>query len=481
MLFNSFEFLLFFPLVWLIYWCLNLRLKNLFLLAASYFFYSFWDWRFLSLILISTVVDYHAGLKIDKADDKEYSKAIRQKKAWLTASVCTNLGILGFFKYCNFFIGSMEDLLSLTGVNIEMLRLNLILPVGISFYTFQTMSYTIDIYRKRMKATKNFLDFALYVAFFPQLVAGPIERAVNLLPRIQSKRVFKKQQMYEGIHLILWGLFKKVFVADNLAPYIDRVFENPDPSGWQVLFGGWAFAIQVYGDFSGYSDIARGCAKSLGIDLMVNFNHPYAAINPVERWKRWHISLSSWLRDYLYISLGGNRKGTIITYRNLLLTMLLGGLWHGAAWNFVLWGAWEGLLIVVHRVVKPALDKIQVVRNLVPEYARMLFKILLMFNLVSIGLIIFRGQSLSHIGTMLYSLLNLKNSYSGFTIDLFMPIFQFGILLFVFEKIQHAFTKDQWDMIIQVPNYYRCVFYSAMFYLTVFYGASAQSFIYFQF
>lgn len=475
MLFNSFEYMIFFPIVWVLYWNLSFRLQNSMLLIASYIFYAFWDWRFLSLLMISTFVDYVAGLKIENTNIE------KKRKMWLALSIFSNLGMLGFFKYFNFFVGSLEDLLSFTGLNVEMLRLHIILPVGISFYTFQTLSYSIDIYRKKMKATKNLLDLALYVAFFPQLVAGPIERAINLLPKISSKRTFNKSQFYEGLHLILWGLFKKVFVADNLAPYIDKVFANPSPTGWEVLFGGWAFAIQVYGDFSGYSDVARGCAKCLGIDLMVNFNHPYVAINPVERWKRWHISLSTWLRDYLYISMGGNRHGTLRTYRNLFATMLLGGLWHGAAWNFVLWGAWEGLLIVVHRLIHPIIEKISIFKKLIPNYIGMIAKIILMFHLVSMGLIIFRGHSLTHIIDMMSTLFFIDGVYGAFSLALFAPLLKFGTPLFLFEKMQYSLTKDKWSKIETVPSYVKCGFYSVIFYLIVFYGASAQSFIYFQF
>jgi len=478
MLFNSFAFALFFPIVLIIYWRLPLRGQNIFLLLASYFFYGYWDWRFLSLIAISTVVDFISGLRIEQAGSGTDQSTLKRRKFWLILSICTNLGILGFFKYFNFFIGTLDGTLSGLGVDSSGLFLNIILPVGISFYTFQTMSYTIDIYRGKMNPTRKFLDFALYVSFFPQLVAGPIERAVNLLPRIMKKRSFSWSQLQEGGHLILQGLFKKVFVADNLAPFIDRIFANPDPSGFEVMVGGWAFAFQVYGDFSGYSDIARGCAKCMGIDLMINFNHPYVAASPAERWQRWHISLTTWLRDYLYIPLGGSRKGKRRTYINLGLTMTLGGLWHGAAWNFVLWGAWEGMLLMVHRWLGPVFEHFSLLKKLFPSIVRRIFNILLLFELISIGLVIFRGQSMSHIGEMLLRIATLRG-----TIDtsLLLPLLYFVLPLTLYEAIQYIVSRDRWDKIAKIPVLIRTIVYAALFYLIAFHGAAAQSFIYFQF
>lgn len=472
MLFNSFAFALFFPIVLLLYWVLPFRAQNFMLLFASYFFYGYWDWRFLSLIAISTIVDYVSGLKI-KAHDSPIVK-----KRWLILSICTNLGILGFFKYYNFFAESFADVLTSIGVAIDPLYLNIILPVGISFYTFQTISYTIDVYRGKMEPTNHFWDFALYVSFFPQLVAGPIERAKDLLPRILNKRTFNKAQFYEGLHLILLGLFKKVFVADNIGPYVDRIFRAPDPSGFDVLCGGWMFAFQVYCDFAGYSDIARGCAKCMGIELMVNFNHPYIAVNPVERWQRWHISLSTWLRDYLYIPLGGNRGGEVKTYRNLGLTMLLGGLWHGAAWNFVLWGAWEGVMLIVHRLCKPFWDTHTFVQEYIPEIVRKLFKIFLMFNLINVGLIIFRTNSIAHMWQLWGNVFTMQGSVNPSTL---LPLLWYALPLTVYEFIQYQLSQDKWERIDRIPSWARIIVYSVFVYLIAFHGASAQSFIYFQF
>ena len=347
MFFNSFEYLLFLPTVLAVYWLVSHRNQNILLLAASYFFYGCWDWRFLSLIIISTVVDFWAGRFIHAANAKGDTGF---KRLGLLASVATNLSILGFFKYWDFFITEAYSLLESAGLSVSAPLLEVVLPVGISFYTFQTMSYTIDIYREKLEPTDRLLDFALFVAFFPQLVAGPIERARNLLPQISSERRFSFDQFSEGLWLILFGLIRKVVIADTAAGMVDMVFAGPADFGSADLALALAlYSLQIYGDFSGYSNIARGSARLLGFDLMRNFNHPYFAASITEFWRRWHISLSTWLRDYLYIPLGGNRKGPRRTYVNLMTTMLLGGLWHGASWNFVVWGGLHGFYLAVDR------------------------------------------------------------------------------------------------------------------------------------
>lgn len=345
MLFNSVDFFVFFAIVYLLYLRLPHRRQNQLLLVASYVFYGWWDYRFLSLLLVSTVVDYIVGLRIYAAD----SPAARRR--WVATSVSAQLTLLGFFKYYGFFVDSLEAALGSSGLDVSMLRLHVVLPVGISFYTFASMSYTIDIYRGQFRPTRNFLDFALFVSFFPQLLAGPIERARQLLPQIANPRRLSPEQFRDGVYLVGWGLIKKVVIADHSALIVNEVFSDPGRhGGMELLIAVYAFAIQIYGDFSGYTDIARGIAKLMGFELVLNFNLPYFAINPSEFWRRWHISLSAWLRDYLYISLGGNRRGTLVTYRNLLLTMVLGGLWHGAKWTMVLWGLYHGCLLVVHRL-----------------------------------------------------------------------------------------------------------------------------------
>jgi len=345
MLFNSVVFLKFFAAFLLLYLLArqSLRARNCLIIAAGYLFYGWWDYRFLCLLFASSVLDYSVGLGIER------SQTQRRRRLWLCLSLAGNLGMLGFFKYYGFFVDSMVALLAQFDIPAQPRTLRLVLPVGISFYTFQTMSYALDVYRRQIAPTRSFVNFLAYVAFFPQLVAGPIGRASHLLPQFERSRLITRQMLAEGVWLMLWGMFKKVVLADNLAPLVDLAYGHPLGSGPLVALGTIAFGFQIYGDFSGYSDIGRGAAKLLGFDLMLNFNLPYLATSVREFWRRWHISLSSWLRDYLYISLGGNRRGPWRTRLNLLLTMLLGGLWHGAAWNFVLWGAWHGLGLLAHR------------------------------------------------------------------------------------------------------------------------------------
>jgi D-alanyl-lipoteichoic acid acyltransferase DltB (MBOAT superfamily) len=344
MFFNSFIFFLYMAVVLPVAYLLPRRAKVIHLLVASYVFYGYWDWRFCSLLAISTIVDYFVGRRLFATEEP------RRRKRLLLVSVAVNLGILGFFKYFNFFVGSVEAVAAQFGLHVDSLHLNIILPVGISFYTFQTMSYTIDIYRRRLEPTDSFLDFALFVSFFPQLVAGPIERARNLLPQIARLTNPTRTQVSDGLVLITIGYFKKVLIGDTTGRIVvqifgqDHLYQSPE-----LLLALLLFSVQIYADFSGYSNIARGLAKLLGLELMVNFEQPYLAANITEFWRRWHISLSSWLKDYLYIALGGNRRGPKRTYVNLMLTMLLGGLWHGASWSFVVWGGLHGLYLAGHK------------------------------------------------------------------------------------------------------------------------------------
>ena len=349
MLFNSFEFLIFFPIVFTAYWLLNKDLKkqNILLLLSSYIFYAWWDWRFLSLIIISSCIDYIAGLKIFTSNTK------KQRKRWLLVSLIANLGLLSIFKYYNFFAESFADLTNVFGWKPNDLTLNIILPVGISFYTFQTLSYTIDIYRKQFQPTNDLISFFTYIAFFPQLVAGPIERASNLLPQIEKKRIFKKEWFNEGIIQILVGLFRKIVIADTIGAYVDTIYSGIGLyNSTTIILATFLYAFQIYYDFAGYSDIAIGTAKLIGFKFNQNFNLPYFSKSLTEFWRKWHMSLSYWLRDYLYISLGGNRKGIKITYRNLMFTMLLGGLWHGSAWNFIIWGGIHGVVLSIEKYLK---------------------------------------------------------------------------------------------------------------------------------
>lgn len=348
MTFNSWHFILFVGIVLALYFRLSLRGQNRLLFAASYFFYGYWDYRFLGLILITTLIVYGAAILIEDA------KSARDRKRWLTLACAASLGILGVFKYYDFFVSSAESLLATIGFHPPDFRLNLILPIGISFYTFQAMSYAIDVYRRRVRCERQFFMLALYVAFFPQLVAGPIERAAHLLPQLKNRRIVSERHWVEGGWLILWGYFQKVFVADNLAIMVDRtVSYQSSPSGLVCLLAMYCFLFQVYADFGGYSNIARGVARLFGIELRRNFAFPLTASNPAEFWRRWHISLSTWLRDYLYIPLMRNReeRGRLFTYRNLMITLILAGLWHGASWTYVAWGVYMGFLLVLHRAL----------------------------------------------------------------------------------------------------------------------------------
>ena len=357
MLFNSYQFALFFATVLTAYSAgchKRPRIQIVLLLASAYYFYACWNPKFLSLLIGSTIMDYACGLWVDRVDDP------RRRQGVVALSMALNLGILGYFKYFHFFAESLQGLLALSGVSIPLEHLEVVLPIGISFYTFQSMSYVIDVYRRQIKPTRNLVEFATFVSFFPHLVAGPIMRPTTLLPQVASRRPFNLDQFYAGAYLIFWGLVKKVVVADNLALVVNELFgRSRSLDGGLALLAIYAFAFQIYADFSGYTDIARGVAKCLGFELALNFKLPYFATSPKDFWDRWHISLSHWLRDYLYISLGGSRRGTLLTYRNLMLTMILGGLWHGAAWTFVIWGLYQGVLLVSHRVASPWLGRIQ--------------------------------------------------------------------------------------------------------------------------
>ena len=346
MKFTSFEFIVFFLSVFFLYWFVfkkSLRKQNLLLLAASYFFYGYWDYRFLSLIFISSFIDFFIGKRLALEENNS------NRKLLLTLSLIANLGMLGVFKYYNFFSGSFGEMWhSLFGKELGFVTLNIVLPVGISFYTFQTLSYTIDVYRKKLEPTKNFVSFFAYVSFFPQLVAGPIERAINLLPQFERPREFSYHKSVDGLRQILWGIFKKVVIADNVGTYVDQFFAKPDSfSGSELVLGAVYFAFQIYCDFSGYSDIAIGTARIFGFDLMKNFNFPYFSRDIGEFWRRWHISLSTWFRDYLYIPLGGSKvKTKMRLFLNVMAIFVVSGLWHGANWTFIVWGFLNAVLFL---------------------------------------------------------------------------------------------------------------------------------------
>jgi len=415
MLFNSYIFWVFFAFVFALYRLLPHRAQNLMLLVASYIFYGYWDWRFLPIMLFSTVIDYYAAIAIGRQTAK------RNRKLILATSICVQLGMLAVFKYYAFFSTEVISVLARFGVPVSLPTLNLLLPVGISFYTFQTMSYTIDVYRGQFKPSKSFVEFALFVSFFPHLVAGPLVRATKLLPQISNPRVRRPDDFREGLYLVMTGLFKKVVVGDNLAVIANAIFQTPvsQLSGIECLVGVYAFAFQIYGDFSGYSSIAQGVAKWLNIDLSINFRMPYLATSPSDFWNRWHISLSTWFRDYVYVPIarrGGGRVTKGRLYSTQIIVMLLSGLWHGAAWTFVLWGLYHGLLLAGYRFYTETKQRILRKRKGAESaitatatadlaegssLAGRLVSMFVMFHLVCLGWLLFRADSLTQAWSML--------------------------------------------------------------------------------
>ncbi len=394
MFFNSFHFALFLPLVFILYWWLGSKSKsyqNYILIAASYYFYSCWDWRFLFLLVFSTLLDYFSAIQIEKSEDR------LQRKMWLWLCVSINLGFLGIFKYYNFFASSFTELLTDIGFKTNPLLLDLILPVGISFYTFHGLSYIIDIYYKRIQSECNFVDYSLFVSYFPLLVAGPIERATHLLPQVKVKRTFSFEKAKEGVYQIVWGLVKKVVIADSCAVYANEIFNNyPSMNSYSLLLGAVYFAFQIYGDFSGYSDIALGTSKLFGIDLLRNFNYPYFSRDIAEFWRRWHISLSSWFRDYLYIPLGGSKGGMWFKIRNTFIIFLVSGFWHGANMTYVAWGFINALyflpLLVLNRN-RTNVDEIAVGFNFAS--LRTMLQILMTFAITCLAWIFFRAKTIA--------------------------------------------------------------------------------------
>jgi alginate O-acetyltransferase complex protein AlgI len=395
MLFNSLDFAFFIPIVFFLYWFVTqkkLKFQNALIVLASYVFYGWWDWRFLSLIIFSTIIDYVISQKLRAEDQK--SKRI----LLLWTSIIVNLGFLGFFKYYNFFLENFVDAFSLFGMQINANSLNIILPVGISFYTFQTLSYTIDVYRKKLEPTKDFMAFSAFVCFFPQLVAGPIERATNLLPQFYKKRTFEYHKAVDGMRQILWGLFKKVVIADNCAEFANQIFNNSaDMNGSTLVLGAIFFTFQIYGDFSGYSDIAIGTSRLFGFDLKQNFATPYFSRDIAEFWRRWHISLSTWFRDYLYIPLGGSRGGTWMKVRNTFAIFLVSGFWHGANWTFIIWGALNAFYFLPLLLTNNNRKNLGVVAEgeFLPSL-RELFAMFTTFTLTIFAWIFFRAENLTH-------------------------------------------------------------------------------------
>jgi alginate O-acetyltransferase complex protein AlgI len=456
-------------LVVLVYWRLNWRRQNVFLLAASYFFYGWWDWRFLLLMIASTTIDFIIAKRIDDITEPV------KRRALLILSLMVNFSILGFFKYFNFFLDSTAHLLFALGVhNIPRGMLGILLPPGISFYTFQEVAYIVDVYKGRIKASRNFVEYGLFISLFPHLIAGPIQRPSHLLPQVQSPRKFQQPAFQDGCMLILMGLFRKCVIADNCANLANLAFSGGlGKNGWAVLIGVYAFAWQIYGDFSGYSDIARGSAQLLGFHFMVNFRQPYLAVSVQDFWRRWHISLSTWLRDYLYIPLGGNRGGEAKTYRNLMLTMLLGGLWHGANWTYVVWGGIQGVGLSVERFIFGHREQHSTPHGWV-KWARRV----IIFQVVCLAWIFFRATSLSAALTMIGQLRHFQWAPEYAAALLFLGILA-GIGLLIDLQLEssgneYLFQGASWQL-----RYASAV--SIMVLLVLFSASEPHAFIYFQF
>ena len=482
MLFNSIDFAIFLPIVFVLYWFVtnkNLKLQNFLIVIASYVFYGWWDWRFLSLIIFSTVVDYTIGRKLKIVEDQ------LKRKALLWTSIIVNLGFLGFFKYFNFFLDNFISAFTIFGAEIKANTLDIILPVGISFYTFQTLSYTIDVYKRKLEPTKDFIAFTAFVSFFPQLVAGPIERATNLLPQFYSKRNFDYSKAVDGMRQILWGLFKKVVIADNCAEFATQIFNNSaEMNGSTLVLGALFFTFQIYGDFSGYSDIAIGTSRLFGFNLMRNFAFPYFSRDIAEFWRRWHISLSTWFRDYLYIPLGGSRGGTSMKVRNTFIIFIVSGFWHGANWTFIIWGALNAIFFLPVLLTKNNRNHIDIVAKgkFLPTL-KDLFLISITFALTNFAWIFFRAENIGHAISYISEIF----SPSLFGIPSFTRMdkaLTTTILIVIFVLVEWFGRENQYA-IENISTKWKRPFRHALYYSIIFaifwFGGKEQTFIYFQF
>ncbi|MGG7551794.1 MBOAT family O-acyltransferase [Chryseobacterium arthrosphaerae] len=478
MLFNSIGFAIFLPVVFLLYWLVtnkNLRLQNILLLLASYYFYACWDWRFLFLLMFSTLLDYCTGLKMQEAENQ------KGKRFWFWLSITINLGFLGVFKYYNFFAQSFAEAISHVGLQVNPWTLQVILPVGISFYTFHGLSYVIDVYKDRIRAESNFVDYAVFVSFFPLLVAGPIERATHLLPQIKKRRTFNYTQAVDGLRQILWGLFKKIVIADNCAEFANQIFNSSaDQSGSTLALGAVLFAFQIYGDFSGYSDIAIGTARLFGIDLLRNFAFPYFSRDIAEFWRRWHISLSSWFKDYLYIPLGGSKGGNWMRIRNTFIIFIVSGFWHGANWTFIVWGALNALFIMPSIIMKTNRNHLETVAqgNILPT-VKEFFQMTVTFSLAVLAWIFFRAENISHAFSYISGIFS-RSLFSIPTITprlLMLLIIIFMVIEWLGREQQYAIAKLglQWKSPLRYAMYYAIII--AIFW----FAGKDQQFIYFQF
>ena len=477
MLFNSIEFLLFLPIVFTLYWFVchkSLKWQNGLILLASYFFYGWWSWKFLGLLLLSTILDYSYGFWVASSNGKK-------AKLFLWLGILNNLSILGIFKYYNFFITQVQSGLEFVGLHTNPILLNVALPAGISFYTFHGMSYVFDIYRGKQKPVNSFVDYAVFVSFFPLLVAGPIERANHLLPQIQKPRYFNYRQAVEGCRLILWGMFKKVVIADTLADTVDQLFQNyQDQNGITLIAGAIAFSFQIYGDFSGYSDIALGTAKLFGFELLSNFKFPYFSRDLAEFWRRWHNSLSTWFRDYLYIPLGGSKNGKFKAIRNTFVIFLVSGFWHGASWNFIAWGLIHACgflpLLLLNRNRKHVIDV--VAQDRILPILKELWQMTSTFAFVTFAWIFFRADNmqmaLGYIKQIGLSLVEQPIQFLTFPLGKFIYIFPLLIGDWYLRRNERELTVFHTKSL-------RYAFYSVMLFVVLSNIGVKKSFIYFQF
>ena len=481
MLFNSLSFAIFLPIVFALYWLTKAKRKqNILLMIASYYFYACWDWRFLFLLAFSTFLDYYTGIRIEESQKKS------SKKFWFWLSIGVNLGFLGFFKYYNFFAESFAELFAGFGFQINPLILQIILPIGISFYTFHGLSYVIDIYKERIKAERSVIDYALFVSFFPLLVAGPIERATHLLPQIKKERQFSYDNSVDGLRQILWGLFKKMVVADNCAYYANMIFNDYHSyTGVTLIFGAVLFAFQIYGDFSGYSDIALGTARLFGFDLLRNFSYPYFSRDIAEFWRRWHISLSSWFRDYLYIPLGGSKGGNWMRIRNTFIIFIVSGFWHGANWTFIIWGFLNALFIMPSIILKTNRTNLDIVAEgrLFPNFKE-ISQLIITFSLACFAWIFFRSNSVTdafeYIGRI-FSTLGTGIGYPYKLLNGDLKVLIFVIIMLIFEWFMREELHPLRKPFTKLPTVARWIVYFLLATLVLLFAGEQAEFIYFQF
>lgn len=482
MIFNSIDFAIFLPIVFILYWFVfqkNIRIQNILIVIASYTFYGWWDWRFLGLILFSTIVDYTIGLLLKKQEDNN------KRKYLLYTSIFINLGLLGFFKYYNFFVSNFVEAFTFLGTKPNIDTLNIILPIGISFYTFQTLSYTIDVYKRKLEPTNDFIAFSAFVTFFPQLVAGPIERAVDLLPQFYKKRTFDYSKAVDGLRQVLWGLFKKIVIADNCAEYANIIFNNhTEHSGLMLILGALFFAFQIYGDFSGYSDIAIGTSRLFGFNLMQNFAFPYFSRDIAEFWRRWHISLNTWFRDYIYIPLGGSRGGNFMKIRNTFIIFIISGFWHGANWTFIFWGlinAFYFLPLLINNRNRVNMGTVAEGKKL-PNRKEVL-QILSTFVITIFAWIFFRAENISHAFSYISRIFS-SSILSSSNFKALPNIQTTSILLIIFIIIEWIGREQQYaiqKLGLKWKSSLRYLMYFILILSLFFFGGEEQQFIYFQF